>query len=566
MVSERTATAVRNGGVAILDTLRAWGVDRVFICPGSTEAPFLDASLSYPDIELVTTSHEAITVSMADGYARMTGRPSVAYVHTHLGLANGLASLCGAQLGRSPVVVVTGLKATSLHGVATGFTTTSDVRELPRQFVKWAHETASAEAIATDLDHALRVAATAPAGPVFLGVAQDRLEADAPDARARARPEVALGRVRPAREAVVAAADVMAGCARPLVVAGAEVFRAGGEAVASLQALADALAAPLVVEDRRTIERAEPAGLSGYAGMLDAGSDIVRDSDLVILAGARTPIRFEHTSPPVIPAGRIVVHVGEDADDLLRGPAVLPLLGDVGPTLADLAAALDARDGRRSRDDGYRERAVAMHRAHVAELRREADERAGASPISVPALMRRLCALLPDDTWIVDDGVTSRAALLGHALAHDAGLRYLATASGSLGWGVGAALGVAEARPGRRVVAVSGDGAFQFGLPGLWTAVDRRLPVTFLVVNNQGYGAVKAALRRFGGTAVASGRYPASTLADVDLAAVARGFGASGWRIDRLDELDDVFARAQRAPGPAVVEVLTDPDDSGPVR
>src|SRR5215210_3357475 len=133
-----TLAATRSAAVAIFEVLRAWEIDRVFICPGSTEAAFLDASLDQSGVELVTTTHEAITVSMADGYARMTGRPAIAYVHTHLGLANGLAHLSCAQLGHSPVVVVTGLKATALHGAASGFTTTSDVSALPRQFVKWA--------------------------------------------------------------------------------------------------------------------------------------------------------------------------------------------------------------------------------------------------------------------------------------------------------------------------------------------------------------------------------------------------------------------------------------------
>jgi benzoylformate decarboxylase len=528
---------------AIFATLRAWGVDRVFICPGSTEAAFLDASLEHPDVELVLTTHEAVTVSMADGHARVTGRPAVAYVHTHLGLSNGLAHLSSAALAHSPVVVVTGLKATSLHGAVAGFTTTSDVRALPRQFVKWAHETASADAIATDLDHALRVAASAPAGPVFLGIAQDRMEAGVTVPLASTRPGVALAPARPAPEAIADAAALIARSHRPLVVAGPEVFRTGDAAVAALGALARAAGAPVVVEDRRTIERAEPFGLDGYAGVLDGASDAARRADLVLLAGARTPIRFEHTAPPVLPAGVPVVR-----------------LAGTTPALEDLAAALDGPPP----DAAFRDDAVAAHRSRTARLRREADDEAGVVPVRVPALMRRLCAALPPGTWVVDDSVTSQAALLDHALAHDANLRYLSTASGSLGWAMGAALGVAEARPGERVVAVLGDGVFQFGLPALWTAVDRGLAVTFVVVNNGGYGAVRAALRRFDGVAVARGDYPATGLPGADLAAIARGFGATGVRIDRLEELGDALAAAEAAPDLAVIEVLTDPDDSGP--
>jgi len=539
--AQRRAPADSAAG-AIFATLRAWGVDRVFICPGSTEAAFLDASLEHPDVELVLTTHEAVTVSMADGYARLTGRPAVAYLHTHLGLSNGLAHLSAAALGHSPVVVVTGLKATSLHGAEPGFTTTSDVRALPRQFVKWAHESASGDAIAGDLDHALRVATSAPAGPVFLGIAQDRMEAGGAAPLAPPRPDVALAPARPAPGAVARAAELIARSRRPLVVAGAEAFRTG--AVDALGALARAAGAPVVAEDRRTIERAEPFGLDGYAGVLDGATDAARRADLVVLAGARTPIRFEHTAPPVLAPG-------------------VPVLRLDGAThaLQDLAAALD---GPAPEALAFRDDAVQAHRARTEQLRRDADDRAGAVPIQVPALMRRLCSTLAPGTWLVDDSVTSQAALLDHALAHDANLRYLSTASGSLGWAMGAALGAAEARPGERVVAVLGDGVFQFGIPALWTAVDRGLAVTFVVVNNGGYGAVKAALRRFDGMAVARGDYPTTALPRADLAAIARGFGATGVRIERLDELEDALAAAQTAQDLAVVEVFTDPDDSGP--
>ena len=537
-------TKARRAADAMFATLRARGVDRVFICPGSTEAAFLDASLEHPDVALVLTTHEAVTVSMADGHARLTGRPAVAYVHTHLGLSNGLAHLSAACLAESPVVVVTGLKATSLHGAEAGFTTTSDVRALPRQFVKWAHETASTQAIATDLDHALDVAASAPAGPVFLGLAQDRMEADVAVPLAPDRPDVALEPARPAPAAVAHTAELIARSRRPLVVAGARMFRPSVSALAALGTLARTAGAPILVEDRRTIERAEPFGLDGYAGVLDGASEAVRRADLVLLAGARTPIRFEHTAPPVLPDGVPVVRLAEEAH-----------------TMQDLAAALD---GAAPETVAFRDDAIAAHRTRTAQLRREADEQAGAVPVKVPALMRRLCAALAPGTWVVDDSVTSQTALLDHALAWDANLRYLTTASGSLGWAMGAALGVAEAQPGECVVGVLGDGVFQFGLPALWTAVDRGLDVTFVVVNNGGYGAVRAALRRFDGMAVARGDYPSTGLPGADLAAIARGFGAVGVRIERLDELGDALAAAEAAPSLAVIEVLTDPDDSGP--
>jgi benzoylformate decarboxylase len=103
-----TADSGRTTADAVLDVLRAWGVERVFICPGSTEAAFLDATLHHPGVEIMLTTHESVTVAMADGHARATGRPAVAYLHTHLVLANGLSHLDAARMARSPVIVLTG--------------------------------------------------------------------------------------------------------------------------------------------------------------------------------------------------------------------------------------------------------------------------------------------------------------------------------------------------------------------------------------------------------------------------------------------------------------------------
>ena len=109
------ASVAPDGAAALFEVLRGWGVERVFTCPGSTEVAFLDASLRYPDVAVTLTTHESVAVAMADGYARVTGRPAVAYLHTNVGLANGLAHLGAARLARSPVVVLNGLKTTRIQ-------------------------------------------------------------------------------------------------------------------------------------------------------------------------------------------------------------------------------------------------------------------------------------------------------------------------------------------------------------------------------------------------------------------------------------------------------------------
>src|SRR5436309_494017 len=199
------ASMAPNGATALLEVLRGWGVRRVFTCPGSTEAGFLDASLRYPDVAITLTTHESIAVAMADGHARVAGRPAVAYLHTNVGLANALAHLSAAQLARSPVVLLNGLKATAIQNRG-GFTTAPAIRDLVRQYTKWDWQTLRADAIGEDVNRALKVAAAAPRGPTYLGLSQDLLEEATPvPVPPVARYHVAA-RARPDPDAIAAAA------------------------------------------------------------------------------------------------------------------------------------------------------------------------------------------------------------------------------------------------------------------------------------------------------------------------------------------------------------------------
>ena len=163
---------------ALVDVDRDWGADRLFTCPGSTEAAVLDALVERKDVELVLTTHEGVAVSMADGLARATRRPSVAYLHANVGLTNGLANLYAAQLAYSPVVVLNGIKASSIQA-RQGFTTAPRMRDLVHQYVKSDWQSLTTEAIPEDVNRAFRTETTEPAGPGWVGLAQDLLESTA---------------------------------------------------------------------------------------------------------------------------------------------------------------------------------------------------------------------------------------------------------------------------------------------------------------------------------------------------------------------------------------------------
>jgi benzoylformate decarboxylase len=554
---------------ALLDTLVAWGVDRIFCCPGSTEAALLDALVTRDDVALVLVTHESVAVAAAEGQARLTGTPAVAYLHTHVGMANAVAHLVSAQLAHVPVVVLNGLKPAALAGRG-GFTTAPYPRDLVRQHVRWAWQSVCATDVPGDLDRALHAAVVEPAGPVWLGLPQDLLESPVAAAPVTVTARTAA-RTRPGAEAVDAAASALRAALRPVLVAGSEVARQA--ACPLLVRLAETLAAPVLHEDRRDFQRsAFPSAHPHHLGLYSAAHPAVADADVVLFAGARLFTEFDLPgATPDLPPGATVLHAHVDAAEVGRlRPVDVGLVGDLRETLTDLLAALD---GHTPTDPGR----VPALRAGAGRLS------AGAGPASsgaagpsggagaggpagpgVPAVPghRRLgpvaaaiAAGLDPAATVVLDATTASVALLGALpLRSD---RTQCSISGSLGWGMGAALGVAFARPGKPVVALIGDGVFQFGIQALWTARRYRLPVTFVVLDNRAYGAVASALSRFGGAAAGHDSWPGTDIGGPDLAAVAAGFGLTTHRITGADGLTDALREAQRSPEPTLLNVST---------
>jgi benzoylformate decarboxylase len=544
----------RTGGQSVLETLLAWGIRRVFTCPGSTEAAFLDATVDHPEFDVVLTPHESVAVSAADGYARATGEPAVAYLHTHVGLTNALSHLYAARLARSPLVVLTGLKPALIqaHG---GFTAIPDTGRLAEPFVKASWQSLTTEAIPEDLNRSIRLALTEPCGPTWLGLSQDLMNEECPVPvadPARYRPRA---RTAPDPDRLAAAAELLDRAARPVLVAGAEVARHG--AVAELVELAERLDVPVVNEDRRTYERPGfPSSHDAYAGLYDVRRSFIRESDLIMFVGCHCFTEFDVPAQPEIPEAASVVHIHTDAAEIgaIYGFDV-DIVGDERLTLARLLSRLEGREGARGG------RAAAARAEYLADP--------GVTPPvrddveNVGAVASALAELVTDRTTVVGEATTTNGVLLRRLPQHPPH-QYYTSASGSLGWGLGAALGIKLALPEREVMVVAGDGAFQFGPQALWVAAHYQIPVIFVVVNNESYAAVTAALRRHGGRAVEQGKFPGTDLSGIDTVSIARGYGVFAQRIDRASGLAEAMEKARAHPGPSLIEVMTDPSYSGP--
>jgi thiamine pyrophosphate-dependent acetolactate synthase large subunit-like protein len=554
------AAPATDGAHAIFDMLRDWKIDLLFTCPGSTEAAVLDASLEYPDMRVILTTHEAIAVSAADGYARVTGRPAIAYLHANVGLANGIAHLTCASNARSPLVILNGLKSTAIAN-RDGFTSSPFQQDYVRQLVKRSRVALKTDGIPGDLSRTLQAAIAEPAGPAYLGLPQDLVEAAVASALPPAKRQRFAARRRPDPQDIEAAAERLAAGQAVTIVAGSEIaFRP--EAQAALTALAERLQAPILLEDRRTAQAAAIHGdHPAFAGTYALAHPAVAGADVLLYAGMYSFVEFEEQRGPFQPANAQIVHLCSDPAQIGKLAGVdIGLAGNAELGLRDLFAAIGpVTSAARA---AHKAAAIAAYRSATDARRTAMRARYAESPIHPQVLVEALNEMLPRDCIVLNDAVTT-GGYLAEAVIPDSAREHISSAGGSLGWGMGGALGVQLARPEARVVNVVGDGSFQFGIQALFTAEQLQLPITYVVVDNVSYAAVRAAMKRHRKGA-RDAEYPASDLRGPDIAAIARGFGAHAETIDRIVDLHGALDRAFATRGPAVVVVKTDTTHTGP--
>ncbi len=522
----------------LLETLAQWGVEHVFCCPGTSEIPVLDAlAARRSGPEFVLTTHEAISVSMADGYARASGRIGVAYLHTNVGVANGLAHLYAAQVARSSVAILAGIKGTATlpHRA---LTTSPRLLETAAPYVGHAWQNLRAEDLLEDVSRTLWHTTVVPEQPAILTIPQDHLAAEpgvAPPVRRGARQA-------PAAEAVRHASALLDAARRPVIVAGSDVARRSAET--DLARLSERLGAPVFVESRRDLERwSFRTDHPLYAGLFEPRAPMLAEADLLVLAGMPTPLEFS-AEVAALPAGVPILHLSEDAAE--PGRRYVPAGAVVGDTAAALCGLADGvRAPSRSEWPARVLKDSENRRARwAAEVPLDGE-------FSAAVAMRTLADVIGGERLLVLDAVTSTLPLL-RFLQRTRADSLFATASGSLGWGMGAAAGVAMARR-ERVLAVVGDGVVQFGVPAFWTVARYRLPVTYLVVNNGKYQAVVAGMRKSSGERE---EYPLTDISGVEIAALATAFGIKATTVDGAAGLRAALAEDPGPEdGPRLIEV-----------
>lgn len=546
----------------LLEVLHAAGVRHLFGNPGTTELPFLDA-LPDSGLEYVVGLQEASAVAAADGYAQASGHLAVANVHVAPGVANALAILHNAARSRSPMLLTAGQQDTRF--LAHEPILAADLVQMTEQFTKWSYEIRRADEAVAVLRRAITLALTPPTGPVFLSLPMDLMTEPVDDAAAFSADAFARPHAPAPNAAVIdRAADLLARATSPVIVAGDGVARStGGFNVMVL--LADLLGARVYGEPvyrRASFPGDHPLWRGGLYPAPAAVRKALEDADAVLIAGADVFTWFLHGPGQPFKPGVPVIQIADDSRQIGRSyPVDVAVWADVGDALVHLDRALRKRLTEAQRTAAV-ERRINFERLRAeftARLRAAAEAEAGRAPISPAYLMHTLAGLLPDDAVIVDESASSLPHVLRH-LPFKHPRSFYGSKTGTLGWAMGAAIGVALAEPRRKVVTTVGDGSVMYAPQALWTAARHRLPITYVVPNNASYAILKAGMAALGLPSAKRGIYPGMDLVDpeIDYLSLARALGVRAERVEEPAALRDALAACLAHDGPTLVDVAID--------
>ncbi|MBA2319002.1 MAG: thiamine pyrophosphate-binding protein [Euzebyales bacterium] len=524
---------------AVVDRLVAVGVRRAYTVPGESFLPLLDACAAHPDITLVSTRHESGAAFMAEADAKLTGVPALAMATRGVGAANLAIGVHTAYQDSTPMIVLLGQVESSFLG-REAFQEV-DLPAFYGEITKWAATVPSADRFGELLDRALRVATSGRPGPVMLAIPSDVMEEEADPAPGWSPGVTHAGRpaldLQTARLIHARLRDARA----PVVIAG------GGAqgARAALVAFAERCDVGVYAAFRR--QDVFPNDHPHYCGHLALGTPpetlkALQDADLVMLVGSRlSEITTQGYTLPT--PDQAVIQI--DIDPRSVGAVLQVEIGAVADAGAALATLVEhAPDEPPDRDWS------AVHDAYLAaSTPAELDD----TPLHPATVMAALTGAFPASTIVTNDA--GNFSVFGHRYWRFTQPRtQLGPTSGAMGYAVPAAIAAALADPEREVLALVGDGGFLMTGQEMETAVRHELPMTVVVFHNGLYGTIALHQAR------SVGHIVGVDIGDVDIAAVARGYGAEAWQATTRASLDAALREARACGRPAVVDVLCDPD------
>ncbi len=474
-------------------------------------------------------------MAMADGFAQATKKPVLVNLHSGAGTGNGMCNIMTAFQNKTPLIITAGQQTREMI-LGDPYLTNRDETLLPRPWVKWAYQPVRAQDVPGAIMRAYATAVQPPAGPVYVSIPLD--DWDQP-ALGEAVVRSVSARYSPDPQRVALFAERIAKSKNPVLIYGPEIERAGGWD-AGIK-FAERLKAPVYISplaDRASFPQTHPQ----FRGMAPIAigplSKKLRDHDLIIVIGAQVFRYYPFVAGEYLPSGAELLQVTNDPWDAAAAVAGDSLLSDA--KLA-LEAFIDAVPTVTSRTAPA---ALSINRTLPSVPN---------NPLTALEAFAALSELRPPNAILVNETASNFADLIQNWPIQKADT-YYTFASGGLGWGSPAAVGVAlaEKKMGTNypVVAVIGDGAFQYSVQDVYTAVQLKLKVVFVVPCNGEYAILKefAVLEK-------TPNVPGLELPGLDVISAAKGFGCATVHAKTTQEIKEAFAAALKADGPTLIAI-----------
>jgi benzoylformate decarboxylase len=511
---------------AVIHLLRQFGMTTVFGNPGSTELPFYR---SWPDdFRYILGLQEAAVVAMADGYAQATRNAAFVNLHSAAGVGHALGSIFTAYRNRTPLIITAGQQSRSML-TTDPFLFAQSAAEFPKPYVKWSVEPARAQDVPAVIARAYYTAMQPPAGPTFVSIPVD----DWDQTGEVIHPRRVSFSLRPEPHLLSVVADALDASRRPAFIIGPGVDRNNAWDLAVRLA---ELAGATVWASPKSSRCSFPEDHPQFAGFLPAERNMIAaslsDYDVVLVLGAPAFTYHVETDGPYLAPGTSLYQIVDDPELVAWAPAGTAVVASLDLAISDLLS-----------------RAVKRTR-HPHSGRTALVKIAVSKTLTVQYLMQTLADVRPIDSIVVEEAPSSRSVMQDY-LPISRSESFYTTASGGLGFGLPASVGVALAKPRRRVIALIGDGSSMYAIQALWTAAQHRLAITFVIVRNGTYAALKGLSKRFELNNPVGVDLPA-----LDFVALAKGHGCEGIRVDLVSELRPTLEEAMRSDGPCLVEVV----------
>ena len=547
-------TQVRGtGGELLMHQLIAQGVDFAFTNTGSAEAGFFDAFLTVPGVQPILLLNESLVVSAADGYAKSAKKTAFVNVHLAAGTRQGSGQLYNAYFDGTPMVVTSGMRDAgefgdhNTLGVSSGYSSMSIVQDVTKK--RW--EVRDPRGVPMATRRAFKEASTMPSGPVYLAYSSNALDSKNIDATIIPSQPLEMAQ-HPSIDALNQIHDALLNAENPLLVVGPDIQRANAQY--DVMELAENYALPVSVGffDYGSF----PTAHTAFIGMVDTLDD--SKYDVVCCIGYRPNTRGDPSDDRFSNAFKI--GIGHDPD-LLGNTFTLDvsIWSNVKHTVAALNALWRPADANLHQISQRKTILKKLGEQRLFQQKQNALSHAYDNPIHPDFLGQRMADALAPNTMVVSENFRAADHLLPFGYENN-DWRLVRAYGGSLGYGVGSAIGAQLGSPDTPLVLSIGDGSVMYSSAGFWTMARYNLPILTIVWNNMNYQTVRTNFASWGGNMKRENKYPETFLGDpaIDFVLLGKSQGIEGQHVRDPSELDKALKygrEAQAAGEPYILDI-----------